>query len=247
MASGPRCDRCGACLCQGRGGLMSEFVEQCRREWSRLGVADPLAEEMAADLTSDLEEAEAEGVSTAEYLREQRVGSRGCSRPPGRARARDRPRAAEPRRKGRRRPPRWWRSPAWQRSRWSCGRRCLLATGEPKDMSLASTTARSLRFPALSGEPPYSHPAPSIEFRQARPPRSSGSSCSSQSPRSGSLCGCGCAGAARVYPPPRLAGIPCRDQRSNEQRRDEPGGVDPGAAAARRGRAHIGREPGLPS
>jgi len=47
---------------------MSEFVEQCRAEWRRLGVADPLAEEMAADLTSDLEEAEAEGVSAAEYL-----------------------------------------------------------------------------------------------------------------------------------------------------------------------------------
>ena len=44
---------------------MSEFVEQCRREWKRLGVADPLAEEMAADLASDLEEAEAEGVSAA--------------------------------------------------------------------------------------------------------------------------------------------------------------------------------------
>jgi hypothetical protein len=47
---------------------MSEFVEQCRLEWSRLGVADPLAEEMAADLASDLEEAEAEGVSAADYL-----------------------------------------------------------------------------------------------------------------------------------------------------------------------------------
>jgi hypothetical protein len=47
---------------------MSEFVEQCRREWRRLGVADPLAEELAADLASDLEEAEAEGVSAAEYL-----------------------------------------------------------------------------------------------------------------------------------------------------------------------------------
>jgi hypothetical protein len=47
---------------------MSEFVEQCRREWRRLGVADALAEEMAADLASDLEEAEAEGVSAAEYL-----------------------------------------------------------------------------------------------------------------------------------------------------------------------------------
>lgn len=47
---------------------MSEFVEQCRREWRRLGVADPLAAEMAADLTSDLDEAEAEGVSAADYL-----------------------------------------------------------------------------------------------------------------------------------------------------------------------------------
>lgn len=47
---------------------MSEFVEQCRREWRRLGVADSLAEEMAADLTCDLEDAEAEGVSEAEYL-----------------------------------------------------------------------------------------------------------------------------------------------------------------------------------
>ena len=47
---------------------MSEFVEQCRREWRKLGVADPLAEEMAADLTSDLDEAEAEGVSAADYL-----------------------------------------------------------------------------------------------------------------------------------------------------------------------------------
>jgi hypothetical protein len=47
---------------------MSDFVEQCRQEWRRLGVADPLAEEMAADLASDLEEAEAEGVSAAQYL-----------------------------------------------------------------------------------------------------------------------------------------------------------------------------------
>ena len=47
---------------------MSEFVEQCRREWRRLGVPDPLAEEMAADLASDLAEAEAEGVSAEELL-----------------------------------------------------------------------------------------------------------------------------------------------------------------------------------
>jgi len=47
---------------------MSDFVEQCRSEWRRLGVADPLAEEMAADLASDLREAEAEGVSAEELL-----------------------------------------------------------------------------------------------------------------------------------------------------------------------------------
>ena len=37
---------------------MSDFVEQCRREWKRLGVPDPLAEEMATDLATDLGEAE---------------------------------------------------------------------------------------------------------------------------------------------------------------------------------------------
>ena len=47
---------------------MTDFVEQCRREWRRLGVPDPLADEMAADLASDLTEAEAEGVSAEELL-----------------------------------------------------------------------------------------------------------------------------------------------------------------------------------
>jgi hypothetical protein len=47
---------------------MSDFVEHCRREWRRLGVPDPLAEEMATDLASDLREAEAEGVSAEELL-----------------------------------------------------------------------------------------------------------------------------------------------------------------------------------
>ncbi len=47
---------------------MSDFVEQCRSEWRRLGVPDPLAEEMATDLASDLREAEAEGVSAEELL-----------------------------------------------------------------------------------------------------------------------------------------------------------------------------------
>ncbi|HXY80301.1 MAG TPA: hypothetical protein VEH55_02945 [Gaiellaceae bacterium] len=47
---------------------MSDFVELCRQEWKRLGVPDPLAEEMAADLASDLGEAEADGVSAEELL-----------------------------------------------------------------------------------------------------------------------------------------------------------------------------------
>ena len=47
---------------------MNEFVEQCRREWKRLGVSDPLADEMAADLASDLSEAEADGVSAEQLL-----------------------------------------------------------------------------------------------------------------------------------------------------------------------------------
>ncbi len=29
---------------------MSDFVQQCRREWERLRVPDPVANEMAADL-----------------------------------------------------------------------------------------------------------------------------------------------------------------------------------------------------
>ena len=47
---------------------MNEFVDECRREWRRLGVPDPVASEMAADLTADLEEAEAEGGSPEDVL-----------------------------------------------------------------------------------------------------------------------------------------------------------------------------------
>jgi hypothetical protein len=47
---------------------MNDFVEQCRAEWRRLGVDEPLAEEMATDLASDLAEAAAEGLSVEEYL-----------------------------------------------------------------------------------------------------------------------------------------------------------------------------------
>ncbi len=47
---------------------MNEFVEECRREWKRLGVAAPVANEMAADLEADLREAASEGVSAEEVL-----------------------------------------------------------------------------------------------------------------------------------------------------------------------------------
>jgi len=47
---------------------VNQFVDECRREWRRLGVADPVANEMAADLTADLEEAESEGGSPEDVL-----------------------------------------------------------------------------------------------------------------------------------------------------------------------------------
>jgi hypothetical protein len=49
---------------------MPAFVDECRREWKRLGVSDLIADEMAAELEADLAEAEADGVSAAELLGE---------------------------------------------------------------------------------------------------------------------------------------------------------------------------------
>jgi hypothetical protein len=45
-----------------------EFIEECRQEWKRLGVPDPIANEMAVDLSADIEEAEAEGGSAEDVL-----------------------------------------------------------------------------------------------------------------------------------------------------------------------------------
>jgi len=47
---------------------VSQFVDDCRKEWRRLGVPDPAANEMSADLEADLIEAESEGVSAEEVL-----------------------------------------------------------------------------------------------------------------------------------------------------------------------------------
>jgi hypothetical protein len=47
---------------------VNQFVEECRREWKRLRVPDPVADEMAAEVTADLDEAAAEGASPEEVL-----------------------------------------------------------------------------------------------------------------------------------------------------------------------------------
>jgi hypothetical protein len=47
---------------------VNDFVEECRREWRRLRVPDRVANEMAADLKADLDEAEAEGASLEAVL-----------------------------------------------------------------------------------------------------------------------------------------------------------------------------------
>jgi hypothetical protein len=47
---------------------MNEFVEECRREWKRLGVADDVAEEMAAEVEADLAEADAEQVPVEDVV-----------------------------------------------------------------------------------------------------------------------------------------------------------------------------------
>jgi hypothetical protein len=122
-----------------------EFVEQCRAEWRRLGVADPLAEEMAADLASDLEEAEADGVPAAEYL------GRSASDPQSFAASWARERGIVPappsREKGRRRPLALVAFTALAAIAVIVAA-LLLATGEPK-VALTSRTTR----PHLSTPP----------------------------------------------------------------------------------------------
>ena len=47
---------------------MNDFVEECRREWRRLRVPKHLADEMAAELAADLEEAAPEDVLGSDAL-----------------------------------------------------------------------------------------------------------------------------------------------------------------------------------
>jgi hypothetical protein len=47
---------------------VTQFVAECRREWKRLNVPDEVANEMAAELESDLRDAEADGLTPEEVL-----------------------------------------------------------------------------------------------------------------------------------------------------------------------------------
>jgi hypothetical protein len=47
---------------------MSDFVDECRREWKRLRVPETVADDMAAELAADLDDAEAEGASVEAVL-----------------------------------------------------------------------------------------------------------------------------------------------------------------------------------
>jgi hypothetical protein len=77
---------------------MSQFVEDCRREWKRLRVPGTIADEMANDLAADLEEAEADGASAEDVLGSGAADARafatawaterGLVRPRGRGRVR---------------------------------------------------------------------------------------------------------------------------------------------------------------
>lgn len=85
---------------------MIRFVKECRREWRRLGVPDAIANEMAADLTADLEEAEAEGASIEEVLGSSAFDPRSFAASWAAERGVSQPPAALPR------TPRRWAAPA---------------------------------------------------------------------------------------------------------------------------------------
>lgn len=55
------------------------FVEECRREWKRLGVPAQVAEEMAAELRADLAEAAADGAPAEDLLGTAAFDARGLA------------------------------------------------------------------------------------------------------------------------------------------------------------------------
>ena len=140
---------------------MNDFVEQCRREWKRLGVRDPLADEMAADLASDLREAEAEGIAAEEYL-----GS-GASDPRSFAAAWAIERGIVPDRQRRRRTPAALGLFTALSALALVVAAALLATGQPR-VSLTTSTAKL----AHSSVPPgarYLPPPHRVEASAATP------------------------------------------------------------------------------
>ena len=80
---------------------MNRFVDECRREWRRRGVADAVADEMAEELAADLAEAEAEGASPEDVLGDGIVDPRSFAAAWAASRGvvRSRPGMAGPRRK----------------------------------------------------------------------------------------------------------------------------------------------------
>jgi hypothetical protein len=58
---------------------VTQFVDECRREWKRLGVPDAVADEMAAELTADLAEAAAEGAPVEDVLGRSASDPRGLA------------------------------------------------------------------------------------------------------------------------------------------------------------------------
>ena len=199
MASCPRCRRCGACSRQGRGGLMSDFVEQCRREWKRLGVPDPLAAEMAADLAADLKEAEAEGVSAEELLGSSAFDPRSFAA--SWAAERGIIPAPPSRGNGRRRPLVLVAFTA------ACSDRVDRRSAAPPDRAAQGVSRRvQSRHDLLRHRRPLGPTRPRagstpVSSAQAHPPRSSGSCCCSRSSRSASPPGCGRVGAGHGHPP----------------------------------------------
>ena len=131
---------------------MNEFVEQCRAEWRRLGVAAGDAEEMAAELAADLAAAEADGQTISGFL------GAGASDPSGFAASWAASRgvapAPEPPRAGIRRGHAALIAFTAIAAVVFIGAVLLLATGEPKLTLL--TTGRLTGLPGGSFAPPPS-------------------------------------------------------------------------------------------